>query len=72
MDNISTRIWVYETCIEGSKIESAAASVNNDLVRLNEIRAENKKYKEQIKNLKIIDERMKKISKIKSCNENRR
>jgi len=64
--DIDKQIWIYETLIEGSKIEATAADAYNDISTLKRLTEENKNYRLNIEDLKRLKERIKKINKIKN------
>ena len=64
MKHIDGKIFMYETCIEGSKIEMAAYHNDKNWNKINEIHDQNEKYRLKIKQLKLQKKRIQKIKKI--------
>ena len=64
MKGIDGKIFMYETCIEGSKIELAAYHNLKNWNKIKEIHAENETYRLRLIQLRLQKKRILKIEKI--------
>ena len=69
MNDIDGKIFLYETCIVGSRIEMRVAYAEGNWGKIKKLQAQNKIASKRIKELKLMKSRIEKINQIKNRNE---